>query len=195
MVLEGLSDGRGQGTLLSRLRPDCVSIYGNSATLNYYCSMAEASALLFSALLKPNRSATLHAINVLIVMVAVIFFATGLGFAYLGAWPVAGFIGLDVVLLYVALRINHRAGSAFETVSLTTDELTISRVDHWGRRQSFALQPHWLQVSVDKENKRVELRSHGRAVTVGAFLTPEERAEFADALREALRRLKTAPFA
>jgi len=155
--------------------------------------MAEASALLFSALLRPNRSASLHGINVLIVLVAVVFFATGLGFAYLGAWPVAGFIGLDVALLYVALRINHRAGNAFETVTLTEGELAITSVDHWGRRRSFALQPYWLQVNVDEENKRVELRSHGRAVAVGAFLTPEERAEFADALRAALRRLRAAP--
>jgi uncharacterized membrane protein len=157
--------------------------------------MAEAPALLFSALLRPNRSATLHGINVLIVLVAVIFFATGLGFTYLGAWPVAGFIGLDVVLLYVALRINHRAGNAFETVTLTEGELAITSVDHWGRRRSFALQPYWLRVNVDEENKRVELRSHGRAVAVGAFLTPEERAEFADALSAALRRLRSAPLA
>lgn len=161
--------------------------------LNYYDFMAEAPALLFSAILRPNRSATLYAINVLIVVVAVIFFATGLGFAYLGAWPVTGFIGLDVVLLYVALRINHRAGNAFETVTLTATELAVNRVDHWGRRQSFSFQPYWVQVIIDDELKRIELRSHGRSVAIAAFLTPEERIEFAEALRQALTQIKSAP--
>lgn len=166
---------------------------GKAENLNYYCFMADAPALLFSAILRPNRSATLHAINVLIVVVAIIFFATGLGFAYLGAWPVTGFIGLDVVLLYVALRINHRAGNAFETVTLSATELAITRVDHWGRRRKFSFQPYWVQVAVDEEQKRVELRSHGRTVAIAAFLTPEERAEFAHALRQALAQIKTAP--
>jgi uncharacterized membrane protein len=155
--------------------------------------MVDAPALLFSAILRPNRSATLHAINVLIVVVAIVFFATGLGFAYLGAWPVTGFIGLDVVLLYVALRINHRAGNTFETVTLSPTELAINRVDHWGRRQSFSFQPYWVQVIVDDEQKRVELRSHGRSVAIAAFLTPEERVEFAEALRQALTQIKCGP--
>ena len=34
--------------------------------------------------------------------------AVGIGFVAIGAWPVFGFFGLDVALVYLAFRLNYR---------------------------------------------------------------------------------------
>jgi len=111
----------------------------------------------------------------------------------MGAWPVTGFFGLDVLLIYLAFRINYRRARMFETVSLTPDALTVERVNHRGRRQTWRFQPYWLRVSMDdppQHDSALILSSHGRSLVIGAFLSPEERLDFARALRHALDRLR-----
>ena len=67
---------------------------------------------LFSAIVTPHRS--LGSLGFLILMVAVggISFAAGIAFLMMGAWPVFGFFGLDVFLVYLAFRANYRAAAA-----------------------------------------------------------------------------------
>ena len=45
-------------------------------------------------------------------------------FLLIGAWPVFGFLGLDVLLIYIAFRANFRAARAYEEVTVTATELT-----------------------------------------------------------------------
>jgi len=144
--------------------------------------------IVFSAVLRPNRSGSVRAINATAVVLAGVFFLTGLGFALVGAWPVLGFLGLDVLLLYLALRWNLRAADAHETVTLTATALTIERVDHWGERTVASFQPYWAQVALNGDGTRLEIRSHGKGSVVGGFLAPEERVHFSELLREALLR-------
>jgi uncharacterized membrane protein len=117
-------------------------------------------------------------------------FAAGILFWLVGAWPVVGFLGVDVLLVYIAFKASYAGGRAYERVRLVPDRLTVERVDPWGRRRHFELQPHWLRVTLDAEQGRLSLASHGRALTIAAFLPPEERAEIADEIRAALARLR-----
>ena len=79
------------------------------------------SAYLFDALLTPNRS--LPRAGFIAVMAAVTLISAGLGvyFVLHGAWPVFRFFGLDVLLLFLAFRLNYRSGRASEIVRLTPD--------------------------------------------------------------------------
>ena len=54
-------------------------------------------------------------------------FAAGLAFWLMGAWPVVGFFGLDILLVQFAFRLNYRAARAAEEISLTRDRLTVRR--------------------------------------------------------------------
>jgi uncharacterized membrane protein len=146
----------------------------------------------FAARLTPNRSASVRAINIVIALLAFVFFLTGAGFMLIGAWPIMGFLGLEIGLLYLALRWNLLAAGRHETIILTPRALTIERVDPWGRRTEETLEPYWARVTLDERRGRLEIRSHGRGVVVGQFLAPEERAEFAHALREALAKSRNA---
>jgi len=153
------------------------------------------TAVVYSAVLRPHRSAGLRGARIVTGIVAVALAAVGTGFLAAGAWPVLPFLGLDIVLLYGALRLNQRAGNTFEAINLTRSALTVRRVDHWGKQSLVSFQPHWLQVNLHElpgEDNCLELRSHGRSLVLARFLPPDERQELALTLRRALRRLDAA---
>jgi uncharacterized membrane protein len=105
-----------------------------------------------------------------------------------GAWPVAGFLGLDVVAVYLAFRLNYAQALAFERVTIVGEKLVVERVDRKGARQAWEFPSYWASVWYDGDDTdgTVTLRSHGRSLEVGAFLAPFERKDFAEALRKAL---------
>ena len=73
---------------------------------------------LFCALITPHRSLGGAGFLVLMAAIGGVSFAAGIVFLILGAWPVVGFFGLDVVLIYWAFRINYRAARAYEATQL-----------------------------------------------------------------------------
>ena len=150
---------------------------------------AVPEAALFSAMVTPHRSLS-HA-GFLIVMAAVggVSFVAGMAFYAMGAWPVMGFFGLDVALIYLAFRINYRAGRAHEIVELTARALDITHVTYNGRRTTFSCNPYWARVDVRTgPDGRSDLRiqAQGRSHSFGHVLNHEERREFAQALKDVL---------
>ena len=73
-------------------------------------------------------------------------FVSGIGFLLLGAWPVFGFLGLDVLLVYWAFRANFRAARAYEEVKVTASELTVRKVNHRGGVREWTLNPVWVKL-------------------------------------------------
>jgi uncharacterized membrane protein len=117
-------------------------------------------------------------------------FATGLAFALSGAWPVLGFFGIDVVLVYLAFKLSYRSGRLYERVDLDRERLTLMRVHPSGRTERYEFPAYWVRVLLELlPDGRSDLRltSHGRVVPLGQFLTNEERDSFAVALKAALR--------
>ena len=83
----------------------------------------------------------------------------------MGAWPVFGFFGLDVALIYAAFKLNYRSGRLYETVELTPETLTITRVHPSGKQESFDFNPYWVRVrlaEVPQGRTDLRLASHGR---------------------------------
>jgi uncharacterized membrane protein len=151
--------------------------------------------VLFEAMITPHRSLPPRGFAVLMIAVGVVSFVAGIAFAMSGAWPVIGFFGLDVALIYWAFRLNYRAARAVEHVRLTRETLTIRRRDHRGRRSEVSLQPYWLRVErpAPDATHPVRLRSHGAVHLVGAWLSPGERIAFAEALAAALETVRAPP--
>lgn len=147
---------------------------------------------VFEAELRPHRSLPPRGFLILMCVFGGINFAAGMLFWLLGAWPVFGFLGLDVLLLWLAFRYNYRQALAREFIRLDRQCLTLLRRDAQGRERVARLQPYWLRVECrdDDESARLTLCSHGHATPVGTFLSPEERRELAGALRAALARLR-----
>ena len=152
---------------------------------------------LFSAILTPHRSLSGAGFLVLMLAISIVSFATGLFFFIIGAWPVVGFLGFDVLLIYWAFRMSYRTGAAFEEVTVTPSELTVRNVSHRGKVREYALNPVWvrLETKVHAEFgiERLFLVSHGRRFPVAAFLGPQEKAGFAAALSAALGEARRGP--
>ncbi|MBW8903190.1 MAG: DUF2244 domain-containing protein [Bradyrhizobium sp.] len=112
----------------------------------------------------------------------------------IGAWPVFGFFGLDVLAIYWAFRINFRSGRASEEIRVTTSELRVRRISHRGHVMEFVLNPLWVKldqkVHAEYGIEKLYLLSGGRRVSIGSFLGPDEKASFAKALLAALQAAK-----
>ncbi len=152
---------------------------------------------LFSAILTPHRS--LSASGFLIVMAAIggLSFAAGITFLVLGAWPVFGFFGLDVLLVYLAFRVNYGTATAFEEVSVTASELKVRKMTHRGQITEWTLNPVWVRLDRETHEEfglqRLFLVSRGRRFPIATFLSPGEKASFATALGAAISTAKRGP--
>jgi uncharacterized membrane protein len=149
---------------------------------------------LFSARLTPHRSLNRTGFLVLMSIVSAASFAAGIAFLLMGAWPVFGFFGLDVLVIYWAFRINFRRAAAVEEISVTPSELRVRRVSHRGHVVEWVLNPLWVRLDQKSHAEfgieRLYLVSKGRRVSIGSFLGPDEKASFAKALMAALQAAK-----
>jgi uncharacterized membrane protein len=152
---------------------------------------------LFSALLTPHRSLNRTGFLVLMAFLSAVSFGAGVAFWMMGAWPVFGFFGLDVLLVYWAFKVNFRRGNATEAISVTSSELRVRRVSHRGHVVEWVLNPLWVQLDQKAHAEfgieKLYLVSRGRRVSVASFLGPDEKASFAKALMEALQAAKRGP--
>ncbi len=149
-----------------------------------------AAAPRFDAILYPHRSLPPLGFAVLMSAVVTVSAAVGAGFVLIGAWPVTGFFGLDVLLLYLAFRWNYRQGRRAELIRLDQKGLAVRRIEPDGREREWHFEPYWVRVSFDdppRYDSQLVLSSHGAHLVLGAFLTVAERLEVARALKAALR--------
>jgi uncharacterized membrane protein len=152
---------------------------------------------IFSAVLTPHRSLGRKGFLILMMVLGLISFATGTAFLLAGAWPVFGFCGLDVLLIYFAFRLSYRRANAYEQVTVTPSELTVRQVSHHGRINEWTLNPLWVKldrvVHAEFGIERLFLVSHGRRLAIAGFLGPQEKESFALALSAAIGEAKRGP--
>ena len=157
------------------------------------CRPAERPPALFDAVLYPNRSLGRFGFHLLMAAIVLVSAAIGAAFVLAGAWPVTGFLGADVLLLYLAFRWNYRQGRRAEFIRLDGADLVVRRVEPSGRRREWRFDAHWVRITIDAAGHRLSLSSHGRSLMVAAFLRPEERLELGRALRAALAAYRETP--
>jgi uncharacterized membrane protein len=153
---------------------------------------------IFSATLTPHRSLGPTGFLILMGCLGGASFATGVVFILLGAWPVFGFLGLDVLLVYLAFRANYRAANAYEEVTVTASELTVRKVSPRGRvREEWTANPLWVRLQQDVHEEfgveRLLLISRGERLAIATFLGPDEKRSFAQALNQALFEARRGP--
>ena len=153
-------------------------------------------AAIFAARLVPRRSFTPAAARRLLVATFVASALFSLPFYLAGAWPIVGFLGLDVALLWIAFRMSFRAARAYEDYRLTYLELEFTRVSAHGARREWRFNPAWVMLERGESGwtaERLTLRSHGRRHEIASFLGPDEKAAFACDLTRALVEARRGP--
>lgn len=157
-------------------------------------AFAPPESAVFSARLFPHRSLGRRGTSVLILLVGLVSFATALPFVLMGAWPVGGFFGLDVLALYICFRINNRDARRYEEVVLSRIDLMVRKVCWRGRSTERRFNPAWVRLKSEEDPAygvtRLAIVQRREELEIGSFLAPFEKADFARAFRLALAEAK-----
>ncbi|MGL4488190.1 MAG: DUF2244 domain-containing protein [Rhizobiaceae bacterium] len=148
----------------------------------------------FHAILTPYRSLGPQGFKILMAILLGCWLIVGLAFLHIGAWPIVGFFGLDVLAIYLAFRFNYRSARQHEEVRLSRDELLVRKVAVSGKEVSHQFNPFWTKLSVARHPEigvtAMTLASRQQSVRVGDFLNPDDRESFSKAFGLALARVK-----
>lgn len=159
--------------------------------------IAPADPVLFAARITPHRSLSRIGFLTLMGFLTAVSFAAGMAFWLMGAWPVFGFFGLDVLAVWWAFRVNFYRAQAIEEITITASELRVRRVSHRGHQVEWVFNPLWVQldkkIHAEFGVEKLYLTSRGRRISVGSFLGADEKASFAKALTAALHAAKRGP--
>ena len=134
----------------------------------------------------PHRSLSPKGFGIVMGVLAGFLFLIGLGFFLAGAWPVIGFLGLELLVVWGAFKLNYRAARHRETIHTTTEELMVESQTPAGKRAQKSFPIGWLRVSLSpsespvmksRDQQKVILSSHGEKAEIGKYLHPAEKAE------------------
>ena len=145
----------------------------------------------WQATLTPHRSLTRQGFLIVMGLVVAVNLVVGGLFMAIGAWPVAGFAGLDVLIIWWAFRANFADARKMERISITDHELVFDRFAENRPPEQQRFVRRWVRVELEEDREReligrLSLVSGASRVAVGDFLAPEERKQLATALRAAL---------
>jgi uncharacterized membrane protein len=137
--------------------------------------------------LYPHRSLSRRGFAILMGCIALVSFLAGLGFLMMGAWPVFGFFGLDVLLIWWALERNFRDGKARETITVNDSEVILARHKPGQPDATESFVRQWTRVELENDVERdligrLFLVSRGIKTEVGSFLSPDDRKSLSSAL-------------
>ncbi len=138
----------------------------------------------------PYRSLSKKGFRNLMFIVSFVFFAVGVFFWYIGAWPVFGFLGLDVLLLYYAFKMNYKSGEIFETVKVLSQKLCITRNFPSGKMQTWNLDSYWTKVEIlnpARHQHNLIVKSKDKVVLLGSFLNYNDKKKLLSQIESALK--------
>jgi uncharacterized membrane protein len=157
----------------------------------------DSDPILFEAMVTPHRSLSARGLRLIIGFVCTVSLATTTLFWSLGAWPIAGFNGGEILLAVVLMRMHARSNRQREQLLLSGSRLRILRTDAHGRASETSLVPGWLNVSLQERPGRVPglyVSARGEQVEVARSLGEPEKRDLAAALAAAVHRLKNPVF-
>jgi uncharacterized membrane protein len=153
--------------------------------------MERSNPKTWQAVLTPHRSLSRRGFILVMSLIAAINLVVGGMFYAIGAWPVVGFLGLDVLAIWWAFRVNFADARKAERIVVTEHELILERMSERQGREELRFVRRWVRVDLEEDTERdligsLYLSASGRRTAIGAFLPPDERKAFAGQLRRAL---------
>lgn len=159
---------------------------------------APPDAPLFAATLTPHRSLDRAGFRLVMTLCCLATIVASVPFAVMGAWPVAGFFGLDLLALFIAFKVNVRDAAGHERVVLTSGELLVRKQPARGEAREWRFNPLWSRLEREDDEdygvQRLAIVSGPRRLAFGQFLAPEEKESLHRALSAALAQARRGPF-
>lgn len=151
--------------------------------------LAQGSAADFTLIFRRNDSLSPAGRRWFFISILVVSFGIAAGWALNGAWYVLPFAGLEMAVLYLALVVLARHAGDRESIAIDEDRVLVERT-RMGRSVRHEFSRHWAQVVLARSGSKsaLRMRSHGREVEIGEFLTDAQREAVAIDLRRRLDR-------
>ncbi|NEU12233.1 DUF2244 domain-containing protein [Methylobacterium sp. BTF04] len=149
---------------------------------------------VFQATIRPHQSLSQDGFKMVMIGCGLVSVVTSVACVRAGFWPVAGFFGLDMIGLYVALKVSFRRGRSFEEVMISPIEVMLARVTHRGERREWRFNPLWTKLTKVEDDEygmqTLTLVSRREYVVVARDASPPEREVIAQGLTRALAQVK-----
>lgn len=150
--------------------------------------------LYMDAVIRQNASMTPLGLKVVMGVMIASSLIFGIFFFVIGAWPAPIFLGLDVLLVWLAFRASFRAAERRERVRVSAETVEISLEAEGGTKTVWTSPTAFTGLDVEsfgQDDTKVRLRMHRRRYLVGRALSPGERADLGRALETAIRKARS----
>lgn len=108
-----------------------------------------------------------------------------------GAWPVFGFFGLDILLVYIFFRLSYKSGKEFEVINLTKKKLIIKKYKEKKIIKTYILDANWVKIQIQnplEHSSKLQISSKNKSIIIGSFLRLDEKIEVLQNIENALRK-------
>ena len=159
----------------------------------WFNAKGDAETETYVITLWPYRSLSLKGFRIFMAVLASLMSLIATGFFLLGAWPVIGFLGAEILIVWFAFKMNYRAGQLVEKVEITPAYVQITRTNWRGNKTQTCLDSPWVHAELLEEQEhrpKLFLRAHAQQMEIGSFMPPVEKNALAKALNDALMRVR-----
>ena len=119
----------------------------------------------------PHRSLSPRGFALVMAALGSLAFCIGLGFFLLGSWPVIGFLGLEILVVWGAFKLNYRAAKRRQHLTATTKKLKIENVSPEGDRETTEMPTAWVQVELTpRDEPEMRSRQRRKIIAFPAFI-------------------------
>ena len=100
------------------------------------------------------------------------------------AWPVIGFMGLELMVLWGAFELNFNAARRQENILADKKSFSIERTPPNDDVDIDELPSRWLKAKIDpsgelehndRRQQKIIVLTHGKSAEIGSFLHPAEK--------------------
>lgn len=141
-------------------------------------------------MIRPNRSLSRGGMVVAFVIVTLVVMIVATVFAFMGAWLVLPFAGMEAALFGGVFYWFYLHYGDCEYIMIEGDRVRILR-RRGALETDYEFERYWVRVTLEDSDRRgrsqrVFIGSHGRRVEIAADLSQEEKPEFVSHLKNAL---------
>ena len=138
---------------------------------------------------RPNCSLTPKQTLLVFCIICLVTFLLALGFVIIGAWPILLFSSMELLAIGYCFYHTLRHASDYERLTIDDDKVVVETHEP-GHDQRFELSGYWSRVVLDclpnGYCRHLILRSHGREIEFGRYISSEERLDLARLLKPRL---------
>lgn len=139
---------------------------------------------------RPNRSLSWPQAKRVYLTLASLCMLVAVGFSLMGYWLVLPFAGAEILLLAVGFYLCALSGCETEVIRIKRDRIAIEK-GRESMRTVWEFDRAWARIElvparIEWYPSRLVIRSHGKQLQLGAFLTDGERERLARELKRAI---------